>query len=54
MKDKVFLLVEQIGASDNPLGEIADLKKLLDSLEKMYIDRREAQPLNYGWKLVKP
>lgn len=41
MKNKEFLLAEQVGASDNPLGEIVDLKILLDRLEKMYCRRKK-------------
>ena len=53
MKNKEFLLAEQIGASDNPLGEIVDLKILLDRLEKMYCRRKqiydETRPAKKAW-----
>jgi len=41
MKNNEFLLAEQIGASDNPLKEIADLRKLFDGLEKIYNHRKK-------------
>ena len=54
MKNIRFLLAEQIGASCSPLDEIDNLRRLLDSLEKIYKPREkvydEIRPSVPWWK----